>query len=129
MLDLEFVKLMTISVHKGGFRGLTAKPVQLSQRKRSRALRLLQKDKLVVTLWALNETNKEQVIRMLCFPVRKDSHVHEGLCGTVRRYARSWFADGPLSSYSNLLPNYESISHSRSRIVVHELLPRTVLHT
>lgn len=28
----------------------------------------------------------------------------------------------------NLLPNYEGISHSRSRIVVHELLPRTVLH-
>jgi hypothetical protein len=53
MLDLEFVKLVTPnkSVHRGVFRGLTAKPVQLVHgEKRSRALRLLQKDKPVATL-------------------------------------------------------------------------------
>jgi len=37
----------------------------------------------------------EQLIRMLCFPVHKDFHAHEGLCGKVRRYARSRFAHSP----------------------------------
>jgi hypothetical protein len=67
------------------------------------------------------------------FPVHKDSHAHEGLCGKVRRYARSrlqivhHYISSSLSRF-NLLPNYESISHSRSRSVFHESLPRTVPH-
>jgi hypothetical protein len=35
------------------------------------------KDKLVVTLWGLNQTNWEQLIRMLQFSCTKDSYVHE----------------------------------------------------
>jgi hypothetical protein len=61
----------------------------------SRALRLFLKAQAGSDFVGLNETNREQLIRMLCSPVRRDSHVHEGLCGTVRKYARSWFADGP----------------------------------